>query len=89
MSDAIVWVSQPPPRSRRTLHVKHSEFAAALRDRPGQWALFGTFQSSGVAAQIRDGALAAFRPAGTFEATSRTTDAGIDIYARCIPEDEQ
>ncbi|MFD8023702.1 hypothetical protein ACFV6G_25170 [Streptomyces lavendulae] len=52
--------------------------ARALRERPGDWAHISDHdqksQAANLAYRIRQGKLRAFRPAGAFEATSRTTD---------------
>ncbi|MEU5683635.1 hypothetical protein DEJ48_36885 [Streptomyces venezuelae] len=77
-----------PLPDKRTHHATY-ETAAALRDRPGEWAHVDTHPNSNRASnqahRIRTGKLAAFRPAGAFEATIRTDDdEAIDVYARYV-----
>lgn len=76
----IVW--QDPPADGRS---RWAEVANALRARPGQWALVASGASSSLATQIRSGRRVAFRPARSFEATSRKRpDGKYDIYARAV-----
>jgi len=67
---------QEPPAGRRTKARagKWQQFADALRARPGHWALMSEDIAVSVATQINKGTSAAFRPAGAFEATTRTAD---------------
>ncbi|MGW0899742.1 hypothetical protein ACWD0G_22640 [Streptomyces goshikiensis] len=63
--------------------------ARALRARPGDWALVAERPAIGPASnlayRIRTGKLAAFRPAGAFEAHSRSTgDHGAGVWARYV-----
>lgn len=64
------------------------EFAAALRERPAEWALFGRYATAGTARQgayeIRRGMREAFRPAGAFEAESRTLCGEHRVYVRYV-----
>ncbi|MEU7576789.1 hypothetical protein AB0B50_04205 [Streptomyces sp. NPDC041068] len=81
---------QPLP-NRRHPHDTY-ETAAALRDRPGEWAHVDTHPNSNRASnqahRIRTGKLAAFRPAGEFEATVRNNGEDvIYVYARYIGTD--
>ncbi|MEV0445523.1 hypothetical protein AB0I84_08890 [Streptomyces spectabilis] len=76
---------EPLPDKRHS-HETH-ETAAALRDRPGEWAHVDTHPNSNRASnqahRIRTGKLAAFRPAGAFEATIRNDGEDvINVYAR-------
>lgn len=83
-SDApnIVW--QDPPPDGRTV-TNWNAVAAALRARPGEWALVASGVSSSLATQIRSGRRVAFRPARSFDATSRKRpDGKHDIYARAV-----
>jgi hypothetical protein len=71
-----------PPSDARATGAWRDE-AAELRDRPGEWAVVATMPSNRAAAMtanIRLGKLAAFRPAGTFEATKR----GEDVWVRYV-----
>jgi hypothetical protein len=84
----IQW--EEPPQSQ-TGGGKYDELAEELRRNPGRWAKLGTYDT-GQAANIRDGRLRAFRPAGAFEAVSRNgrTDGEgrrqADIYVRYVGE---
>ena len=64
----------------------HAAAAAALRQRPHEWALIHSAETRGTASStashVRHGGLGCFRPAGTFEATVR----GRDVWARYIGE---
>ncbi|WP_406260180.1 hypothetical protein OIA45_19195 [Streptomyces chartreusis] len=70
--------------------------AQALRERPGQWAHIDSHPNLNRATnqghRIRTGKIAAFRPAGAFEAQPRSTgDGTADVYARYVgslPEQE-
>lgn len=98
MSDGVLrWEDPPtahsaagkPKQPRRT--DKWRTVAAELRARPGEWAVlleaerFGN--GGGIAGKIKAGDLAAFRPAGSFDATTRTVDGLYAVYARYIGED--
>ncbi|WP_413800117.1 hypothetical protein [Streptomyces iranensis] len=72
---------------------KHHAIAAALKERPGEWAVVQRSVSAagaGSTAQaIRTAKLAAYAPAGSFEAVSRTVkgengDGEHRIYARFV-----
>lgn len=69
-----------PPRLPESL----TAVAAALRTRPGEWALLGRYGTSGMARQtayeIRHGHLPAFR--GGFEAQAKTLFGEYRVYAR-------
>lgn len=78
---------EPPPRTRRRRKpTKHQTVAAALRSRVGDWAHVGTYPTSGsgisMAYTIRKGKLAAYAPAGSFDATSRKVDGAYRVYVR-------
>ncbi|WP_157868857.1 hypothetical protein [Streptomyces atriruber] len=64
--------------------------AAALKQRPGQWGIVGTYKNigsaSGVGIRIKRGATAAYRPAGAFEAVARTVHGEARLYARYVGE---
>lgn len=62
--------------------------AAKLRARPGEWAHIGRELSTYVT-QINQGSLAAFRPAGSFEATCRNVgpDRRADLWVRYVGEE--
>ncbi|MFF0741559.1 hypothetical protein ACFYVL_14280 [Streptomyces sp. NPDC004111] len=61
--------------------------AQALRERPGAWAHIDTHdtlnRASNQSHRIRAGKIAAFRPAGTFEAKAHSTREGTaEVWAR-------
>src|SRR3954471_13743324 len=90
----IVWEAPPAAaRSSRSLpHPQLAAFAAALRSRPGEWALYPRPLSSGsctVTQQvIKQGQRSKWTPAGTFDATVRTVDGQRRLYVRYIGEAE-
>lgn len=76
----IEWEDPAPSKSQSG---KYSELAAALRKRPGDWAVFGRGVSTASKANIERGVYSDFRPAGSFEATVRKTSNGKgDVYVR-------
>jgi hypothetical protein len=90
---ALEWADPPAAkRDRGTL----PRAAAELRAHPGRWAKVLTAATAGSsqAAAIKTGRHAAFRPAGHFEAATRSagkTPKGTqiyDVYARYIGEPE-
>lgn len=89
VSDEVVW--QEPPRSdrgrkrgKRGEH-DHAAIAAALRQRPGEWALIPvTGVLTGITDHIRRGRLAAYRPAGQYEAVRRHVNGETRVYARFV-----
>lgn len=83
-SEGIEWVSELPPDPRRP--TKHGEIAAALRGRPGEWALVARSVSPGSASGWKKSA--AYSPPGDFEIVSRKGAEGLsdkrDVYIRFI-----
>jgi hypothetical protein len=79
-----------PIDGRTTTRQRHEHYkaAAALRERPGEWAMVRTAATSNAArsaaSQIREGRLTAYRPAGEFDATSRTVGGEFRVYARYV-----
>ncbi|TFV32278.1 hypothetical protein E4K10_18100 [Streptomyces sp. T1317-0309] len=77
-----------PKKPNSTKPSKHEGNAEQLRNHPEQWAPVGTYNTAGTAASmasiIRTGVLKAYRPAGHFEAASRTVDGHHRVYARYI-----
>jgi hypothetical protein len=64
-------------------------FVAALRARPGVWALMGQHRSAGSARQLaysirRADQIRAFRPAGAFEADAKTVLGEHRVYVRYV-----
>jgi hypothetical protein len=98
MGDGVIrW--EDPPRSHQSngrpkqprRHEHWKKVAEQLRERPGEWAVlleaerrFGN--GGGIAGQIKAGLIAPFRPARTFEATTRTVLGLYIVYARYIGE---
>ena len=85
---SVIRWEEPPRRQsgRKPGHGKHHAIADALRSHPGEWALIltsSTTATAGVmASHMRNGHMAAYTPAGAFEATSR----GKNVYARYVGE---
>ncbi|MFE6737563.1 hypothetical protein [Streptomyces tubercidicus] len=89
MTPDVVFEKLPPsPRITPTASIRHTEIVAQLRARPNEWARIQERDkpgdAAGVAYQIRKGILAAFRPAGHFEAKSRTVNDTFCVYARYV-----
>jgi len=82
----------PPPASDRKNGVNWREIAAALRASPGRWALVARLRYTTTASYISSARLADFRPAGTYEAVSRSVEVDghrfYNIYARYIGGEE-
>jgi len=73
------WVDElPPPENGRARgRHDHDAIAAALRQKPGQWAMLPDAPGS-LAGQIHYGSVIAYRPAGSYEAHIRQGN----VYAR-------
>lgn len=88
MTEPIVFAEPPAlKRGGRMPDPKWAEIAAQLSQRPGEWALIKTAlasksTASDIVARINRGAIEAFAPAGTFEATMRTDVDVFNVYAR-------
>ncbi len=85
MSTPIQFGELPPsPRGSSPTSSMYNAAAAALRQRPKEWALISTATTPATAGstanRVRHGGLRCFRPGGTFEATTR----GRDVWARYI-----
>ncbi|WP_043470968.1 hypothetical protein [Kitasatospora sp. MBT66] len=82
-AQVVEFLGPPPPAE-----TKHSRIASALRARPGEWAVVhraDTVTRAASAAQaIRSAKLAAYGPAGAFQAVSRTVDTEHRVYARFV-----
>jgi len=82
----------PPPEKHRTEPTDWNAIAAELKANPGEWALVARNQWAAAAVRINDGLYAAFRPAGSFEATARRDDdlekPKVNIWARYLGEPE-
>lgn len=80
---------EPPADGRTTKKGRdHFKAAAAMQERPGEWAMIRTAATSqgarNAAHQIRGGRILAYLPAGTFDAVSREIDGEFRVYARFI-----
>ncbi len=89
MVSHIVFEDLPSPTRRSaTSSVRHSDAARKLQANPNCWARIQERAKRGDAAtaayQIRRGILAAFRPAGSFEAKSMTVNENFFVYARYV-----
>jgi hypothetical protein len=85
----IEFVEAPPaPRSgprSKTRRPKHYSIARQLKARPGEWALIFRDRTVSTPGVIRKGGMVAFRPAGAFEAVSRSNGKGkVDVYAKYV-----
>lgn len=85
----------PPPRSPRgnpnpglaAPESKYAPAAAELRERPGEWGLLFVGSKATAASLgniIRSGVIAAFRPAGDYDAVTRTVAGRTRTYARYL-----
>ncbi|WP_063735581.1 hypothetical protein [Streptomyces sp. RTd22] len=90
MAIATIRFDSPAPPVPR-LPRSRAAFAAALRERSGEWALLGQHHTAGCARQdayeIRRAlrpANAAFGPAGEFEAEARTLGGEYRVYVRHV-----
>lgn len=84
MTQNIQW-AEPPERGGRC---DHAEFAKALRDNPGAWAVMPGSYSRQQATAINRGRLKNY-PIGEFDAVARSRGAGMyDIYVRYVGDGE-
>lgn len=74
----IKWATPPQPNRGRPADTRTEaqKFADELRKHPGAWAIWREDANSSLAYQVKTGQVAAFRPAGAFEAVCRATQAG-------------
>lgn len=83
----IVW-EEPPSWSGGKGQFDWAAVAALLRRRPKEWAIVrvmaDSMRSTQTAHYIKSGKLAAFRPAGDFEARARCVDGEYRVYARYV-----
>ena len=77
----------PQASTYRPPDPKWAAIADRLRAEPGEWEFVGRHPASQIT-RIRTGKLAAFRPAGAFDAVGRNSGprGRIDIYARFVGE---
>lgn len=88
MSHVLRW-EEPPPKSREDGGIRWAAIAEELRANPWCWAVVavGTrAREISIAMEIKNGKLAAFRPAGSFDATTRSADNKVTVYARYVGE---
>lgn len=86
------WEAPPPDARGRMSPVRsprrdYTAIAAALRERPGEWAVVAEIPYIGGAnlvTRINRGAGPDWRPAGSFEATCRYVDGTTVVYARFL-----
>lgn len=89
MPPVVLW-EDPPPPGRGSRNVAHDwpAIVAALRVRPREWARVTTYPSDNsarvMADRLRQGAVAAARPAGSVQAVSRMVDGEYRVYARYV-----
>jgi hypothetical protein len=65
----IKW--EEPPPGGPGMPPKFAEFAQALRDNPGRWALYPGKATQATATEIKRARSSIFAPAGHFDAVSR------------------
>ena len=86
--EVLIW--KDPPNVGRGNPIKDwTPIAAELRAHPGQWAIIHTgpyAQCTNLGQTIRKADAAAWRPAGSFQATVQTEDGACQLYARYIGE---
>ena len=88
---AVTWLEPPADDGRaKGREPKYLDIAAALRERPDEWALIAEETWATMANQIRSGGLVAFRPRGAFEARAVPIDgkpaSRAQIFARFVGE---
>lgn len=86
----LTWEDPPPRRRDHTAQVRHQEVTRQLKESPGDWACVGTYETASTSASmaylIRSGRLAAYRPAGAFQARARFVDEEYRVYAVYVGE---
>lgn len=85
----LEFVAELPPEDARTRTGRHQAIAAALRQRPGTWALIATYTTrkaaSPLASDVRTGRRRpAYSPAGAYQAEVRATGDEARVYARYV-----
>lgn len=65
----IKWENPPTSRVGKG---KHNDFAAALRARPGEWALLSDDTASQTVTAVNTGRTTSFAPRGSFEAQGQS-----------------
>ena len=70
-NEPLVTWADPPLITKGRYSTRWREVAKQLRARPNEWAMVASAAPPSTASHIRTGKLAAFSPAGHFEATAR------------------
>lgn len=84
-TSSLTWEEPPTARGGRAVSARQQEIAAALKEKPGEWAKVATGETNdGLATSIRKSTGVSFRD-GVYEARSvKTGDKQYDIFARFI-----
>lgn len=85
----IIRWEQPPPRTRASGRLDWQPVAEELRRHPGRWALVWECsrrdaderRARGLSSGITTATLTAFRPAGSFNSSTRMSDSDVKVYA--------
>ncbi len=92
----IIRWENPPATTRRGVGRPRdhtwNQVAEQLRARPGQWAVVEDdmpANRTAIANHIRQGAILAFAPSGTYDATSRSKQGRVTIYARYVGDGDE
>lgn len=88
-TDEIEWSDPPKHRGGgRKASEQFTPIAQALKENKGRWAkIVDGSRNTSLVAQIKQGKIAAFEPAGAFEATGRRSDDGdLAVWARYVGE---
>jgi hypothetical protein len=83
---AEVQGSAPPTNAVRR-RTDHRATASRLREHPGSWEVVGDYSevsAAGIASHIRTAFLAAYQPAGAFEAYAEPGENGFRVNARYV-----
>lgn len=85
MPEEVVW-SDPPAAAGTSATTSRQRKAAALRERPGQWAIIarGGDNRRTLVTAIRTGKVPAFMPTHDWEAVSRKVGGEVVVYARYV-----
>ena len=94
MDDSTVIRWEEPRRDWRRSADSEKWFAvaAALAQRPGQWAVIQSlssmdaYRATSIIRMIKTGSHEAFAPAGSFEAVQRKSAEGQNVYARMVAD---
>lgn len=86
---SLIWKDPPAPSiGHAKPSAEHLNTAHQLRARSGEWAVVKSCltaeQAAGLAGRIRKGEIVAFAPAGEFEAITRQSPGGREVYVRHV-----